>query len=238
MHKGFSAWVTHPVAIQFPQPHPAYFRDLVAQVTGTAPDWPLRPQVFPVPSDDREAANLWAELRLTDDRPVLACFVTSRQVAGAWPSDVFGRILAVAQAQCPVQLVLMGATGEAPMLAELKVRHRLSAEIAAGRLNLRALSVFLRRCNLVLAADSGPRHVANAAGVPVTFIRNLWARHIETGAYLDTETDLAPDLAEVDPGDASKWQRLLDPEYAATRIISLLGSAPRPQPSGFQPALE
>ena len=37
VHKGFSALVTNPIEIDHPQPYPAYFRDLIAQLTALRP---------------------------------------------------------------------------------------------------------------------------------------------------------------------------------------------------------
>ncbi|MCX7590850.1 MAG: hypothetical protein N2255_04395, partial [Kiritimatiellae bacterium] len=89
---------------------------------------------------------------------------------------------------------LCGSADEELQLNSLQARFCPDAPVLAGRLNLRALTVFLKYCNLVFASDSGPRHLANAAGIPVVFLRNLNARRAEAGPYLDTETDLAPSL--------------------------------------------
>ena len=71
-------------------------------------------------------------------------------------------------------------------------------------------------------ADSGPRHLANAAGIPVFFVPNLAVGKIETGAYLDTETDLAPDFEWVPPsGQADAFARL-EPARMAEIIASNL----------------
>ncbi len=57
VHKGFSALVTHPVGIDYPQPYPAYFRDLVAQITGRTPDWSLRPKIYPAAGRRRKGGG-------------------------------------------------------------------------------------------------------------------------------------------------------------------------------------
>ncbi len=63
--KGFSGLVTFPIRIQYPQPYPAYFRDLVGQVTSCVPDWSLRPQIFPTSEDEAAAEAAWEHLELS-----------------------------------------------------------------------------------------------------------------------------------------------------------------------------
>lgn len=191
VHKGCSAWVTHPAKINFPQPYPAYFRDLVAQLTQQTGDWSLRPLVYPSDQDHAEANALWDDLHL-GQTPVLACFPFTRQTTPSWSANNFAQALKSVAESTGVQPLLCGGPDDGHRLSALATQATLSCPVLAGRLNLRALTAFLSRTALVFANDSGPRHLANAAGVQVAFIRNLWPRRIETGCYLDTETDLAP----------------------------------------------
>lgn len=222
VHKGCSGGVTHPIGINFPQPYPAYFRDLVAQLTGMPPDGPLQPKVYPSQDDSREADALWRSFFLSGNQPVLAAFVASRQSIGVPPPRFLGEILASLSTRTPVNILLMGGTDDEALLHFLKHQWRLSAHIIAGRLNLRAVTALLARCTLVFSTDSGPRHLANAAGVPVAFVRNLWSRRIETGQYLDTETDLAPEVEMISPDSEKEWRQLIGVEQTASRLAHLL----------------
>jgi hypothetical protein len=58
VHKGWSGLVTHPIRINYPQPFPAYFRDLVAQLTEQEINWDLRPKVTLTDQDHRKAEAL------------------------------------------------------------------------------------------------------------------------------------------------------------------------------------
>ena len=191
-HKGFSGWVTHRIPIRYPQSYPAYFRDYVSALIGRAPDWSLRPRLYPSSGNIESATTVWDRGRLDRCRPVLACFITTRQPLGMLPMSWIGPILESIRRRSSAQLVLMGATSDAEILNETNRRFGLGAMVLAGQLGLKALSVFLGRCDAVLTTDSGPRHLANAAGVPVFFFRNLWSSCQETGCYVDSETDLCP----------------------------------------------
>jgi ADP-heptose:LPS heptosyltransferase len=218
VHKGFSGLVTHPISICTPQPYPAYFRDLVAQLTSQTPNWPLRPVVVTQPDDEAEAVAVRHSLELSSHKPVLACFVTTRQPTGQWPRASYGQTLALLERQSGVQLVLCGAATDAPVLEELKEAHGLKCPILAGRLRLRSLVAFLRGCDGVFCADSGPRHLANAAGVPVFFMRNVWFDRVEAGPYVETEKDLGPEVERVTPGRETEAFRSVTPEGVAEVI--------------------
>ena len=114
----------------------------------------------------------------------------------------------------------MGAKTDCEILNEVNRRFDLRAGVIAGTLGLQSLSVFLGRCTAVLTTDSGPRHLANAAGTPVFFFRNLWSSFVETGCYVDSETDLCPpDLQRL---GAPRQRQILEgitPSEVASRVI-------------------
>lgn len=222
VHKGFSGWITHPIGFHPYQPYPAYFRDLVSELTGAKPDWTLRPQVFPDAQDEIAAETYLRALAPQPDAPLVACFLTSRQPRGVWPPEAFARALREVAARRRIRPILCGAKSDAEVLARINRDFSLDAEINAGELGLRALTCFLRRCAVVLCPDSGPRHLANAAGVPVVFVRNLWPRKIETGAYCDTEYDMAPDAECVPPEEQDAQLARTTPEQVAARVLACL----------------
>jgi ADP-heptose:LPS heptosyltransferase len=211
VHKGLSGWVTRAIRIDFPKPFPAYFRDLVAQLTGKEPKWPLRPVVFSTGADRSEALELRQSLRIRPDGRLVACFTSTRQPTGVWPANYFGRLVQLLEAD-GIDVVLCGETRERESLERLRRQNRLRAPVIAGVLGLRALAEFLRECGAVICPDSGPRHLANAAGVPVFFFRNLRSSKIESGKYCETEYDLAPDLELLPPGGQARHLRQTRPE--------------------------
>jgi len=223
VHKGFSGWVTHPMALHYPQPFPGYFRDLVAQLTEQKPEWSLRPQVFPTSEDERAAAALWQEFGLTDSTPVLACFITSRQPSGVWPEECFLETLRLVLSPSPASLVLCGAPSDREKLEALRQRLGVNCALLTGQLDLRALVVFLKKCRAVLCTDSGPRHLANAAGVPVVFVRNLLFSTVEAGLYAGpTEYDFAPPLEFVPPGKQAEAFAQISATQVSDRLTEIL----------------
>ena len=218
VHNGFSGLVTHPIEIGAPKPYPAYFRGLVAQLVEARPDWPVRPVVVTTPADESAADRVWSDLGLDAGPPVLACFVTSRQRVGNWPRENFAATVRLLTTRRDIHVVLCGAKSDAGVLERLRSDHHLACAVMAGRLSLTEVVAFLRRCRAVLTTDSGPRHLANAAGVPVFFVRNLWYSKHSAGVYCETEHDFAPDAEFVPPERQEALLRLVTPEQVAERI--------------------
>mgnify|MGYP000561858254 CR=1 FL=1 len=223
VHKGLSGLVTHPISINYPQPFPAYFRDVVAQLTDQEPNWSLRPKVILTEEDLQEAAFLWSALKLPHERPVLACFVTTRQPSGSWPMEKFQETLELVHMSSPVSILLCGAPGDEARLRELQQSLSFPTEINAGRIGLRSLVALLAKCRVVLSSDSGPRHLANAAGTPVVFARNPWFSRKEAGVYCpDSECDMAPSLEFVSPESQGDYWQHVSAEAVASEIVALL----------------
>ena len=223
IHTGWSGLVTHPVSINYPQPFPAYFRDVVADLTRQETNWDLRPKVTLTERDYCEAAALWSKLKLADDRPILACFVTTRQPTGVWPLEKFRETLELLHSSTPYQIVLCGAPQDKEILKSLQSFLSFPVGINAGQLGLRALIAFLSKCHVVLSTDSGPRHLANAAGVPVVFVRNPWFSRKEAGVYCpESEYDMAPDLEFVIPKNQGAYWQNVTVEAVTLKVVALL----------------
>jgi heptosyltransferase-2 len=212
IHKGFSGWVTHPIALRFPQPHPAYFRDLVSQLTGIAGPDSLYPCIYPEADDQRQADEWFAQCKSDAHRLYIACFPFGRQAGANLPSQFFSQVLHQLHRHIRCHVILAGAPSDQRPLESLAAQIEAPCTVLAGTLNLRALSLILKRCAFVLTADSGPRHIANAVKAPVAFVPHRLAREVETGVYVPTELALTRPT-EPDP---------LSPESAALLAHQIL----------------
>jgi ADP-heptose:LPS heptosyltransferase len=80
----------------------------------------------------------------------------------------------------------------------------------------------------VFTADSGPRHLANAAGTPVVFVRNLWFPSAEAGPYCDTEVDVVPpEWESLPPEQMPQYWAKIDKSSVVARVSGLLDSPAR-----------
>lgn len=191
-YKGLSGLLTHKVPITYPSAFPAYFRAMVAHIGNLKPNWELKPRIFPAESEREAAARTWNDLCFDDSRPVVACAITTRQLGANWPPSLLLAILTETRRLIDFDVVLTGASHDAGDLSVLANQVEFECRILAGTLSLRAFAAFLQRCDAVLTLDSGNRHIANAVGTPVFFLRNPSVSSVESGRYCSNETDLAP----------------------------------------------
>jgi len=226
-YKGLSALITRGAPIQFPSAYPEYFRAMVADVAGRAPTWPLKPRVYPDDESIAAASAVWNEMGLREGY-VVACSLTTRQASGNWPISHLLAALEQTRSQKQFEVVLTGAASDANELADAAKQLSFPVRVLAGRLSLRAFASFLGRCSALLTLDSGPRHIGNAAGIPVLFARNLSHSMVEAGSYCDTEIDLAPRVEHLSDAETKKVVAGLSPAKTAGQLVATLRSARTP----------
>ncbi len=223
-YKGLSGLITRPAPISFPSPYPAYFRGLVADVANCEANWALQPRVFPDEGDIVSATTVWREYGF-DDRAVVACSLTTRQASGNWPASHLLAALEAARARTDFEVVLCGAAADTAELERAARQLPFSVNVLAGRLGLRAYAAFLSRCSALLTLDSGPRHLGNAARIPVLFARNLSHSRIEAGKYNDNEIDLAPAVEYLSDDEARRVVSQLPVVDTANALVEVLAAA-------------
>jgi len=226
VHKGFSCLVTHPIDCSYPSPFAHYFRDLVGQIAGEPPSGEGRPLVYPLDEDERAADAFLQGLRLHDPRPLLACSFFTRQPYGGFPPELFLETVRRVRKEVDLLPVLIGSREERGRLAAAREALGSDCAIIAGDLGLRALYKFLGHCAAAFTADSGIRHLANAAAIPVIFARNPCSNRVETGVYCRNEVDIVHERENIDPFVAKGRKIAFDPARAAAAIVAALRASP------------
>jgi heptosyltransferase II len=223
-HRGLSGLLTEAVPWSHPSPWAGYFRRMVGHVTGLTPDWPLIPKIYASQEDERLALIQWEKMGMRTGTPAIACFMTTRERSQVWPADYYSEALVQVHLHSGAQIVLAGAKQDASVLGAFAARCKVPCKIMAGELGLRGLYCFLRKCAVVLSPDSGPRHIANAAGTPVVFMRNLYCSKVETGRYCSNEIDQSPDSEFVPVHEQESLLRGASPASVAQTLLQVLGS--------------
>jgi ADP-heptose:LPS heptosyltransferase len=194
VHRGLSGLVTLPVRLPHPLPAAVESRAMAETICAARDISELRPRVFLAPRHLAEADTEMRRLGLSGNELVVTCSVTTRQKLGNVPEEFFvdtlGRLLEMAP---QAKVVLTGSQDDAAVLGNVAACLKDSVLISAGPLPLLAFAAFLARSSVHFCMDSGPRHIANAVGTPVVFVRNLAVRAEEAGRYCDSEADVMPD---------------------------------------------
>jgi lipopolysaccharide heptosyltransferase I len=82
-----------------------------------------------------------------------------------WPADRFGALAAALRAREGLPSAIVWGPGEEALAAEV-ASHANGAAVVAPRTRLTDLAAVLRRAAIVVSGDSGPLHLAVAAGTP------------------------------------------------------------------------
>jgi ADP-heptose:LPS heptosyltransferase len=223
-YKGLSGLITRTSPIEFPSRYAEYFRRMVADVADIPPDWPLRPRVYPSEEDNSAAARAFTSFGFADGSPVVACSLTTRQAAGNWPRSHLLAALEAAHAERNFEVILTGAPSDSGELAAAARELSFPVNVLATKLSLRAFVALLSRCSALLTLDSGPRHMGNAAGIPVLFARNLSHSQIEAGKYCESETDLAPAVEYLSDDETKRVVAGIPPSRTGGALLHALSA--------------
>lgn len=123
----------------------------------------LEPRLALTPRDLDEADAALAGLR----PPVLAVHPGATDPRRRWPASSFVEVVAAVAGQASVVVVGTGSESEVSDLAKAR---GLAVRSLVGELSLSGLVGVLSQSSLVLANDSGPRHLAQAVGTPTVSI--------------------------------------------------------------------
>ncbi len=133
-------------------------------------DWGLR---FTVTTDDEARA---VALLPATDRPVVAIHSGSGAAVKRWRPAAWAELAGRLAVEHGAQVIFTGSAGEAeliePVLALLAAGPALPVPPTslAGQTSLGVLAAIYRRCALVVGPDSGPLHLAVAAGAPTVHL--------------------------------------------------------------------
>ncbi len=131
-----------------------------------APVVSLEPRLAVTARDVREAAQVLP----ADDVPLVALHLGASDPRRRWPVERFAAVADALDAAGAHVVVVGSGQDDARAAARLAVACRSRPTDLVGALGLRALTGLLARCRLVVANDSGPRHLAAAVGTPTVGI--------------------------------------------------------------------
>jgi lipopolysaccharide heptosyltransferase I len=172
--EGAGWFYTHAVAASRKELHAV---DRILRIAAELGDDDARPSfTVPVGADDVR----WAEAALAAlPRPRLVLNPGARWRTKRWPPGHFAELARRAVAEFGAGIVVVGSSADAPLARELQ-RHLRPAGLMnlTGRTTLLQLAALARLADLFVSNDTGPLHLAAAAGAGVV------------GIYTCTDPDL------------------------------------------------
>jgi heptosyltransferase-2 len=187
-------------------------------------------ELFTTPADEAAADAVWARFGLARFARVVA--LNPGAAFGAakhWPTESFAQLarLFTQQAGCGV-LVLCGPTERklAKQIAEDSRSPNVYA-LSDTPLSLGLTKAIVRRAQLLVTTDSGPRHFAAAFGTPVVSLFGpthiAWTEtYYERSIHLQKQVPCGPCQQRVCPIDHRCMRELLPAEvfHAAIRLLT------------------
>ncbi|MFL5616093.1 MAG: glycosyltransferase family 9 protein [Gemmatimonadaceae bacterium] len=136
---------------------------LLARSLGAAPN-SSRVECF---FDEADVAHAQALLHgLADERPLIAIHPASNWQSKTWLPERWAAVADALSSDHNASIVFVGTRAEDRYVDAIMALMRTSPIKLVGKTDLPQLCAVLSRCDLFLGTDSGPRHVAAAAGTP------------------------------------------------------------------------
>lgn len=158
----------------------------------------------PRPDDLRHAAELFPDA----GRPRVLLHPGSRSPYRIWPIDRFARVADRLQTEAGAQVLLVGGPSEQSLIAGIRAASRTSIAALPASMDLCTFAACTRLVDAVLCHDSGPMHIAAAAGARVVALfgsqsKVVWAPAGEGHRVLQAPLPCTECLwpKECDPGN-------------------------------------
>jgi ADP-heptose:LPS heptosyltransferase len=139
-------------------------RDLGARIGSAHLNGRSPLEVWLTPSDRAEAARLWNELGVADCQAVIAYGIGAGDERRQWPARNFAALI---QRLSPAARAVLVCGPNERHLADAVQRHSSAPLPVLQGASLRQVAAFLSQCTLFVGNDSGPLHLAVAAGISV-----------------------------------------------------------------------
>ena len=210
---------------------------LGVSVADTRPRLAVPPELL-----DRVRARL-ADAGWDLGAPFALANVGSRpESAKGYPAELWGRALESLARDAGLPVLLVGGPGEREAVRAVASGLRDTTHLALldPPATLRELAALCSLAGVVLTADSGPRHVAEAVGAPVACVAGPTdprhtADHLETTRLVRVEVPCGPCHLERCPERGEDWLRCMkrvEPERLARAALDLYrydagGGSPR-----------
>ncbi len=129
------------------------------------------PQLFADEQSRQEIEQLLLQEGAQHGKPLIVCHVCSNNgQSKRWPIPYWATLIDRLIREESSQIVLTGAPNDLPIVKSVISHMHEHAINLAGKTNLTQLTALLQRADLVISGDSGPMHMAVAAGAPLIAI--------------------------------------------------------------------
>ncbi len=213
-----------------PIPMGEYYME-VCRWLGLEPPGRPKPSLFVGEELRRRGESLLAKYGIGGDDFLLglnpgASFGSSK----CWPPEYFAELAGLCQKALNARIILFSGPGEEGIIEAILDRARVEIiDTRADRVDLEMLKPLVRRCNLFVTNDTGPRHYAVAFDVPTVVIMGstdprYTAANLDRTIVVRKELDCSPCHKKVCPRGHECMREIRPAEVfeAAERLLKML----------------
>jgi len=177
-----------------PVPMQDYYLEICRFLELELPENP-KPALYLSEQLEEKASRLLAGYGITDHDTVIglnpgASFGSSK----CWPPEYFARLAEILQAKYSCKLLLLVGPGEHDIASSIMAESQADIiNTATDQVDLALLKPLVKRCDLLITNDTGPRHYAVAFDVPVIVVMGP-TNPIYTASNLDKTQVIQKDL--------------------------------------------
>lgn len=124
-------------------------------------------ELWPLPEHMQKARALFSTAGWADQDIKVVIHPAASLRAKQWPLDRFASVMRGLRERHPVRFVYTGAPGDAGLYEKIEQQGPFEGLNLCGRMSLRENIAVYACCDLFFGVDSGPLHMAAAAGLPV-----------------------------------------------------------------------
>jgi heptosyltransferase-2 len=157
--------LTDPVAYRQDQHEVENFLDCLRAVD--IPVTSTHLELWTTPAQEDKARRLFAGAGLDRDSLKVVIHAAASLAAKQWPLERFAFVMRTLRDRYGAQFVYTGAKGDSPLYEEIERFGHFGGLNLCGATTLRENIAVYRACDLFFGVDSGPMHMAAAAGIPV-----------------------------------------------------------------------
>jgi ADP-heptose:LPS heptosyltransferase len=147
-------------------------REFAAQITGTRIELAdFQPELWLTESDRAAARNLLKDAGLDATQNPIATILPGAAWKGReWPTDGFAEVADRIVKQYGIKILILGSRADISVASNVASGMRAPCVSLAGKTRLRELAALLELCAFYIGNETGPLHMAVAAGIPTLCI--------------------------------------------------------------------
>ncbi|NLF24992.1 MAG: glycosyltransferase family 9 protein [Deltaproteobacteria bacterium] len=177
------------------------------------------------PDATKYCEGLVREAGFTNTGPLIAVQAGASQGKRQWATERFVKLVRILIDRYQARVILTGTKKEMRIIEPIASGvNSPNVFVAAGRTNIPQLAALLKMSAVLVTGDTGPMHIAVAAGTPVVSMFLASAYGFETGPYSEGNLVLQPVLSCAPcnpnkPCSRPDCHDQIDPEFLAELVM-------------------